>query len=98
MTISVLQRRPGAPPPPDGSSGRAGRSVGVALMLGSGFSNQLGAALGALAFPVLGPAGVVAVRQWVAGVALLAIGRPGCARSPGGSGGRCWRWRWCSPR
>jgi inner membrane transporter RhtA len=25
---------------------------------------------------VLGPAGVVAVRQWVAGVALLAIGRP----------------------
>jgi inner membrane transporter RhtA len=45
-------------------------------MLGSGLSNQLGAALGALAFPVLGPAGVVAVRQWVAGVALLAIGRP----------------------
>jgi inner membrane transporter RhtA len=76
MTISVLQRRPGAPPPPDGSAGRAGRSAGVALMLGSGFSNQLGAALGALAFPVLGPAGVVAVRQWVAGVALLAIGRP----------------------
>ena len=76
VTISVVQRRPGAPPPPDGSAGRAGRSAGVAMMLGSGFSNQLGAALGALAFPVLGPAGVVAVRQWVAGVALLAIGRP----------------------
>jgi inner membrane transporter RhtA len=76
MTISVLQRRPGPAPAPDGSAARAGRYVGVAIMLGSGLSNQLGAALGALAFPVLGPAGVVAVRQWVAGVALLAIGRP----------------------
>jgi inner membrane transporter RhtA len=44
-------------------------------MLGSGLSNQVGAATGALAFPVIGPAGVVAVRQWVAGV-LWAIGRP----------------------
>jgi inner membrane transporter RhtA len=76
MTISALQRRPGAPPPPEGPAGRAGRYAAVATMLGSGLSNQLGAALGALAFPVLGPAGVVAVRQWVAGVALLAIGRP----------------------
>jgi inner membrane transporter RhtA len=76
MTISVLQRRPGPAPAPDGSAARAGRYAGVAIMLGSGLSNQLGAALGALAFPVLGPAGVVAVRQWVAGVALLAIGRP----------------------
>ncbi|MGD6748137.1 EamA family transporter [Streptomyces sp. BH106] len=49
---------------------------GVALMLGSGLSNQLGASLGALAFPVLGPAGVVAVRQWVAAVVLLTAGRP----------------------
>jgi inner membrane transporter RhtA len=46
------------------------------MMLASGLSNQVGAAVGALAFPVIGPAGVVAVRQWVAGVALLAIGRP----------------------
>ena len=46
------------------------------MMLGSGLSNQVGAAIGALAFPVLGPVGVVAVRQWVAGVVLLAIGRP----------------------
>lgn len=45
-------------------------------MCGSGLSNQLGAATGALAFPVIGPAGVVAVRQWVAGVVLLAVGRP----------------------
>jgi inner membrane transporter RhtA len=52
------------------------RAVGVALMLGSGLSNQVGAATGALGFPVIGPAGVVAVRQWVAGVLLWAVGRP----------------------
>ena len=46
------------------------------MMLGSALSNQVGAATGALAFPVLGPAGVVAVRQWVAGIVLLAVGRP----------------------
>ena len=33
------------------------------MMLGSGLSNQVGAATGALAFPVLGPVGVVAVRH-----------------------------------
>jgi inner membrane transporter RhtA len=38
--------------------------------------NQTGAAVGALAFDVIGPVGVVAVRQWVAGVALLLLGRP----------------------
>jgi inner membrane transporter RhtA len=54
----------------------ANRAVGVALMLGSGLSNQIGAATGALAFPVIGPAGVVAVRQWVAGMLLWAVGRP----------------------
>jgi inner membrane transporter RhtA len=53
-----------------------GRAVGVALMLGSALSNQTGAAVGALAFGVIGPVGVVAVRQWVAGVVLLAVGRP----------------------
>jgi len=45
-------------------------------MLASGMSNQVGASLGALAFPVIGPVGVVAVRQWVAGAVLLAVGRP----------------------
>ncbi|MFJ5222941.1 EamA family transporter [Streptomyces sp. NPDC088400] len=48
----------------------------MALMLGSGLSNQTGASIAALAFPVLGPAGVVAVRQWVAAVVLGAVGRP----------------------
>lgn len=54
----------------------AGRGAGVALMCGSGLSNQVGAALAAMAFPVVGPAGVVAVRQWVAAVVLLGAGRP----------------------
>ncbi|MEU6553573.1 EamA family transporter [Streptomyces sp. NPDC046915] len=48
----------------------------MAAMFGSGLSNQTGAAIGALAFPVLGPIGVVAVRQYVAAVVLLAVGRP----------------------
>ena len=45
-------------------------------MFGSALSNQLGAATGALAFGVIGPAGVVAIRQWIAGIVLLAAGRP----------------------
>ncbi|MFI2200037.1 EamA family transporter [Streptomyces sp. NPDC020192] len=48
----------------------------MATMFGSGLSNQTGAAVGALAFPVLGPLGVVAVRQYVAALVLLAVGRP----------------------
>ncbi|MEV4333732.1 EamA family transporter [Streptomyces sp. NPDC049597] len=57
--------------------GPGGRSLaGVATMVGSGLSNQIGAATGSLAFPVLGPVGVVAVRQYVAAIVLLAIGRP----------------------
>ncbi|MFI8997726.1 EamA family transporter [Streptomyces sp. NPDC053542] len=45
-------------------------------MAASGLSNQVGAAIGSLAFPVLGPVGVVAVRQYVAALVLLAVGRP----------------------
>jgi len=58
---------------PKAETSRAG---GLTLMLGSALSNQTGAAIGALAFPVLGPVGVVAVRQWIAGIVLLAVGRP----------------------
>lgn len=76
MTISVPSQRAEERPAAGGAAGRRDRAVGVALMLGSGLSNQVGAATGALAFPVIGPAGVVAVRQWVAGVLLWAIGRP----------------------
>ncbi|MFJ7219322.1 EamA family transporter [Amycolatopsis sp. NPDC098790] len=53
-----------------------GRRRGAALMTGSALSNQVGASVAALAFPQLGPAGVVAVRQWVAAVVLLATARP----------------------
>ena len=52
------------------------RLSGIALMTGSAASNQFGAATAALAFPVVGPAGVVAVRQWVAGALLLTAARP----------------------
>ncbi|MFF7209657.1 DMT family transporter [Streptomyces sp. NPDC008238] len=45
-------------------------------MLGSGLSNQVGASVAALAFPVIGPLGVVAVRQWVAAAVLCGAGRP----------------------
>jgi len=49
---------------------------GIATLLASGLSNQFGAAVGSLAFPVIGPAGVVAVRQVVAALVLLPIARP----------------------
>jgi inner membrane transporter RhtA len=79
MTISM--REPSAGPAAGqggrpGLAGRAGRLTGIALMTGSAAANQLGAASAALAFPVLGPAGVVAVRQWVAAIALVATVRP----------------------
>ncbi len=60
------------------------RAVGIATMLASGASNQVGAGLGALAFPAIGPVGVVAVRQFVAGAVLLVLGRP-CLRRLGGA-------------
>ncbi|MFB7110754.1 DMT family transporter [Streptomyces sp. NPDC056190] len=52
------------------------RLAGVATMTGSGLSNQVGAAIGSMAFPVLGPVGVVAVRQYVAAIVLFLVGRP----------------------
>jgi inner membrane transporter RhtA len=45
-------------------------------MLSSGLATQTGAAVATLAFPVIGPVGVVAVRQWVAAGVLLGAGRP----------------------
>lgn len=46
------------------------------MMLGSSASNQSGAALGALAFPTIGPVGVVAVRQFITAAILLPAVRP----------------------
>jgi inner membrane transporter RhtA len=56
----------------------AERSVlaGVAAILASGAANQVGAGLGAHAFPAIGPAGVVAVRQVVAALVLVPVARP----------------------
>src|SRR5215472_12144010 len=72
MTFSMREMNAG------GAAGAAhpGQLTGVALMTGSALSVQLGAATAALAFPVLGPAGVVAIRQWVAGAVLLSAVRP----------------------
>ena len=72
MTISM--RAPDLPATVP--AGQRARLTGIALMTGSAASNQFGAATAALAFPVLGPAGVVAVRQWVAGAVLLTTVRP----------------------
>lgn len=49
---------------------------GVLALLASGTSTQIGAAVGAHAFPLIGPAGVVALRQLVAAAVLLPIARP----------------------
>src|SRR6516225_3282692 len=75
MTLSTRTWPPAAPAS-GAATVRSGRLTGVALMTGSAASNQLGAATAALAFPALGPVGVVAVRQWVAGALLLATARP----------------------
>ncbi|WP_079024259.1 EamA family transporter [Streptomyces scabiei] len=68
-------RAPATAPAPASEPGGA-RLAGVLTMVGCGVSNQVGAALGSLAFPVLGPAGVVAIRQYVAAIVLVAVGRP----------------------
>lgn len=69
-TTPVPTRSHGTPQP-----SRVGLA-GVATMAGSGLSNQIGAAVGSLAFPVIGPVGVVAVRQYVAAAVLFVVGRP----------------------
>ncbi len=55
---------------------RPAQLPGVATMLASGVSNQVGAAVGAHAFPAIGPVGVTAVRQFVAAAVLLPVARP----------------------
>ena len=52
------------------------RGAGIVMMLASSASNQTGAALGASAFPTIGPVGVVAVRQFVTALVLTPIVRP----------------------
>ncbi|MDJ1372491.1 EamA family transporter [Gulosibacter molinativorax] len=45
------------------SAGPRRQAEGLALMMASPAASQTGAAFGAMAFPVLGPVGVVAIRQ-----------------------------------
>ena len=71
-TVSTSERQPRV----CAGGGQSGQLTGIALMTGSALSSQLGAATAALAFPALGPAGVVAIRQWVAGAVLLSTVRP----------------------
>ncbi len=63
-----------------GGAGPGGRPrasfAGPLMMAGAALSNQIGAALGSMAFPSLGVVGAVAMRQWVAAVVLLAAVRP----------------------
>jgi inner membrane transporter RhtA len=72
MTTTTCERQASAAP----AARQHDQLTGVALMTGSALSVQLGAATAALAFPVLGPAGVVAIRQWVAAAVLLSSVRP----------------------
>ena len=74
MTISIREQLPTGGR--RAATGQHDQLAGIALMTGSAVSAQLGAGVAALAFPVLGPAGVVAVRQWVAGAILVTAVRP----------------------
>lgn len=58
------------------AAGTKGRRLGLATMVGSGASSQAGAALGALAFPAIGPVGVVAVRQLVTAAVMFVVDPP----------------------
>src|SRR5688500_17819114 len=58
------------------SKGSSARRKGTATVIASALSTQLGAATGSLAFPAMGPVGVVAVRQVIAAAVLLPLVRP----------------------
>src|SRR6476660_346225 len=55
-------------------------AIGIATMLGSGASSQVGASSGSHAISSIGPVGVVAVRQFVAAAVLLPVARPAFRR------------------
>lgn len=53
-----------------------GLGKGILLALTASLSNQVGAATGALAFPSIGPVGVVSIRQLITAAVLVPLGRP----------------------
>lgn len=65
---------------PSATTDPGGRLRGIATMMTGAASNQAGAAVGAYAFSAIGPIGVVAVRQLVAAIILLAVARPPLTR------------------
>lgn len=67
---------PQVPSQRDDSASTPGIGKGVLLALAASLSNQVGAATGSLAFPAIGPIGVVSVRQLVTAAVLVPIGRP----------------------
>jgi inner membrane transporter RhtA len=82
----------GAPPvacgtAPGAAAARPRRAKGIALMLTSSIGNQVGAGIGAGAFPVLGPTGVVAIRQVVTAIFFGLTVRPRLRRLTRGKGG-----------
>jgi inner membrane transporter RhtA len=76
MTVTTASRTATRPV----VAGRAGLLGGLATMVASAASNQVGAAVGAHAFATIGPTGVVAVRQFVAAAVLLPAVRPNLRR------------------
>lgn len=80
MPLDTLDPTPAAARTADASAtaalDRPPVASGSALVLGSAMGNQVGAALGAMAFPLIGPAGVVALRQLVAVTVLFPAARP----------------------
>ncbi len=65
-----------AEPSPSDRRAPSATSRGISLVLTSAASTQVGAGVGVLAIPALGPAGVVGMRQLVGACVLLPIARP----------------------
>lgn len=65
-----------APHRAKGDVTRRGLGLGVTFAITASLSNQIGASLGALAFPAIGPIGVVSLRQLFSAVIFMSIGRP----------------------
>lgn len=71
-----LAHEPAGPDETPGGNEKGRPGPGIAALLTGAASNQTGAAVAAHAFGAIGPVGVVAVRQLVAAVVLLAVARP----------------------
>lgn len=80
MTVTTAAVPAASPPASPAARGRRGTLAGLATVAASAASNQVGAAVGAHAFATIGPAGVVAVRQFVAAAVLLPVVRPNLRR------------------